>query len=190
MKRSQSIALIAVIALASVATAQEYQVARTPDGPFAMKILGVAFNEGSTLKRESILLNVSSCPVQLTSSALKFDYGDHGFRYKTHTTIQVQQGIAAIEIRHALYDLFGNHMKNLSNVDGRDFAPGPAVLDGTWNIIQENDLSEHLTTVTYVASIRFTDGRIWRFQAPALISALRGLNLEQKLEDDDRAPRP
>ena len=190
MSRSACAVFIALLVVASSAAGQEYQVARVSDGPFSMKIMGVAFNEGSALQREAIVLNSPSCPVQLTSSALTFDYGDHGFKYKVHTGIKVQQPIAAIEIRHALYDVFGNHMRNLSNVEGRDFAVGPATVDGAWNVLQENDMGEHLTTVTYVAAVRFADGRIWRFQTAPLIGALRGLNLEQKIENDDRTSRP
>jgi hypothetical protein len=110
--------------------------------------------------------------------------------YKTQTTIQVQQPIVAVEIRHILYDVFGDHMQNLSNVEAKDFSVGPSTLEGTWSAYRENDITEHLTTVTYVAAVRLSDGKTWKFPLEQLIAALRGLNLEQKIEDDERRPRP
>ena len=62
-------------------------------------------------------------------------------------------------------------------------------MDGAWNILRENDVSEHLSTVTYVAKVRLADGKVWSFQLEPLLAALRSLNLEQKIEAEDR-PTP
>jgi hypothetical protein len=190
MSRMRLLAPLALLMVGWPIHAQQYAIDRATDGPFAVKIFGIDFNKGSTLQRERILLNIPSCPVQLTSSSLRFDYQERGFKYKVQTGIQVQQAVTAFEIRHILYDVFGDHMQNLSNVEARDFAAGLNNVEGTWSAYRENDVTEHLTTVTYVAAVRFSDGKTWKFPLEPLMAALRGLNLEQKIEDDARRPRP
>lgn len=164
----------------------EYEIDRKPDGPFSFFISGVALNEGSSLIRESILFNEPSSPVKLSSHSTKIIYTDRNFRFAGNTAIQVSAPIVAIEIRSSLYDAFGQHMKNLSNAEVRDFGTGNAVLDGEWRAF-DNEVSELLTTVTYVARARFADGTQWIFDIDSLQLALSTLDLEQEIgsEDDD-----
>src|SRR5438105_3647205 len=162
--RCLSLMLLAAMVPTAVSYAQQYQVNRAPDGPFATKILGVPFNQGSSLQRERILLNIPSCPVQITATSLTYDYKDRGMQYKVRSTFQTQQPIAAVELRYILYDVFGDHLRNLSNTEAKDYTSGEHVVDGTWNVLRENDVSEHLTTVAYVAKVRLPDGKVWSFQ--------------------------
>jgi len=181
--------MVGLTIVVSRGTAQQYQGSRAADGPFAVKVLGIPLNEGSSLQRERILLNIPSCPVQIVGSTLTFDYKERGFQYKVRTTLQAQQPITAVEIRHILYDVFGDHMNNLSNTEAKDLNTGEHVIDGIWNTLRENDLSEHLTTVSYVARVRLADGKVWTFQLEPLLATLRALNLEQKIEVEDRPAR-
>lgn len=164
--------------------AQEYEVERDSDGPFAFKILSVVLNEGSSLQRESIRLNISSSPVSIKSNTLEFDYEDRRFRYNMATSLEIRSEVAAIEIRYLLFDVFGKHMKNLQNLEVRDLSVGPVSMDGTWNALRENDLAEHLTTVTYVAKVRLSDGRIWIADFDQVRSILGTLELERTIEED------
>jgi len=184
VKTSRLLAAITLPVLVGTAPAQVYQVNRAPDGPFAAKVLGVAFNKGSTLQRERVLLNLPSCPVQLTASTLSFGYEERGLRYKIHTTFQVQQPVVAVEIRHILYDVFGEHMRSLSETEATDYPAGEQAVDGAWGVLRDNDISEQLSAVSFVAKVRLADGKVWSFQMEPLIVALRSLNLEQKIEED------
>ena len=187
MKLSQSVVLLVLgIAVPDVGVGQQYVAVRAPDGPFSFKILGVELNEGSSMQREGIVLNIVSCPVEITNSSLTFDYADRRFKYKVATEINVAEPILAIEVRHALYDVFGEHMKNLANLEARDFAAGPSSFDGTWNILNENDVGEHLTTVTYVSAVRFVNGLTWKFDVDLLLVAVGALDLEQKVTDEEQ----
>ena len=189
MNRSLSSAVLAIAIPFALSSAQQYQISRAVDGPFAFKIMGISFNQKSSLQRETILLNVPSCPVQISASSLTFSYADRGFQYKGRTTFQTQNPVSAVEIRYIVYDVFGDHLRNLSNTEAQDFAAGDHVVEGTWNVLRENDVGEHLTTVAYVAKVRLADGKVWTFQLEPLVAALRSLNLEQKMEVEDR-PSP
>ena len=160
------------------------EITRSPDGQFSIQILGITMNEGSTMQRESILLNVPDSPIRFTSASMSFDYEDRRFQYNVAAQLEAAVPIAALEVRHVLFDLFGEHMQNLSNTDATDITPGNYSMDGTWNILRENEVTEHLTTVSFVAQARLENGRVWKFDSDVLSASLRSLNLDQEVEDD------
>ena len=164
--------------------AADYNIERQPDGPFAFTLLGVTVNEGSTLTRESILFNDPTCPVKILSHTTRIIFKDRNFRFEAQTSIDVKNPIVAIQVSTLLYDIFGEHMKNLGNTEVKDFSPGQSRLDGEWRAY-ENDVGKFLTTITYVARVRLADGSQWIFNADNLLLALSSLNLEQKIGDDD-----
>lgn len=174
--------VMAVISI-STAHAAPYKIDRNSDGPFSFKIYGQTLNEGSGLTRESILFNDPTCPVSVTAHTTKITYKDRGFRINGKSTVQVSSPIVAMQLRTILYDVFGQHMKNLANTEPKDFSAGQSVLEGEWRA-SDHDVSEMLTTVTYVARVRFADGRQWMFNSNNLQAALRSLNLEQKIGED------
>jgi len=183
MKRVLGVAILVLMATQSLAA--QYDVKRESDGPFAFKLFGVELNKGSSLQRESVLFNDPSCPVQFSQNSMKFDYSDRRLTISASTQLSVAQPVMAMEVRHILFDIFGQHMKNLSNTEARDFSAGPATLDGKWNLFDENDTSELLTTVTYVARVRLVDGTQWVVNSDNLIAALGTLHLERKIEDEN-----
>lgn len=142
-------------------------------------------NEGSTLQRESVLLNIPSCPVAVNSNTLRFDFKDRRFRYQLATDLTARSAVTALEVRHLLFDVFGRHMKSLQNLEAKDIPEGDHKVDGTWNVLRENDVSEHLTTVTYIAKARLSDGRIWKADIDQVRSVLGTLNLERTIDEED-----
>lgn len=165
---------------------QEYEISRSSDGSFATQVAGLRLtvNQGSTLERESIVLNIPSSPVQIHGAQLSFNYRDRRYRYDVSTQLEATVLVRALEVRHVLYDVFGDHMRNLSNTETVDIAPGTRALDGVWNMFEENDMYQHLTTVTYVARARLEDGSVWNADDSALAAALQSLDLDREIEDD------
>ncbi len=169
-----------------VATTVPYQIAREPDGPFKFKMYGVELNPGSGLIRESIVFNDPTCPVQVSKNSMSFGYADRRFSISASALVSVKQPIVAMEVRHIMFDIFGQHMKNLSNKEVQDYGihPVPTSLKATWHLFDDNDVSEFLTSVTYVARVRLIDGTQWVVNAENLSLALETLKLEKKIEDE------
>ena len=178
--------LLVLFLIATPAISATYDIKRETEGPFTFKLpgLGIELNKGSSLQRESVLFNDPSCPIQLAKNSMSFSYADRGLRISASTLLLVNKPVTAFEVRHILFDVFGRHMVNLSNLEAKDFAPGPLPIDGTWNLFDENDTSELLTTVTYVARVRLPDGTQWVFNSDNLTLALGSLHLEKKIEDE------
>ncbi|WP_069133225.1 hypothetical protein [Rhodohalobacter halophilus] len=167
----------------SNAFAQQYEISREADSPFSFSIRGVELNEGSSLDRESILLNDPSSPVQITSHSMNITYVDRGFRFAASTSMSVDQPITGVQLRTIQYDAFGQHMQNLGNTEIKDFNLGNATVSAEWRA-REAYISRFLTSVTYVARVRLEDGTQWVYDEDELIAALRSLNLEQKIGED------
>ncbi len=161
-----------------------YDIKRSDDGPFSFSISGIKLNEGSTLKRESILFNDKTCPVKILSHSTSILYKDRGFRFSGKTKINVKKKIKAINIRTILFDIFGQHISNLSNTEAKDFSVGEASVNGAWRA-SENDIIELLTSVTYVSRVRYEDGTQWISNKDNLQLALSSLHLEKKIGEDD-----
>jgi hypothetical protein len=175
--------LMAVLFFTTSANASGYKIDRDVDGPFAFTISGVKINEGSTLTRESILFNDPASPILINSHSTKVVYKDRGFRFSGTTEIQLKSEVVAVQVRTILYDVFGQHMKNLANTQPKDLSPGSSTISGEWRAL-DNDITELLTTVTYVARVRLADGTQWVFDAKNLQLALSSLKLEQKIGED------
>ncbi len=189
----------------SPASSQELTIHRNSDGPFAFQILGFKFNEGSSLTKESILLAAPGCPVDIGLARLGVQLADRRFLFSVNMQIQVKEPVRAIEVRHVVYDVFGEHVKSLLNQEQKDFAAGTHSMNGKWPILATNDadsalLTENdaetalttvndaeaaLTTVSFVAKVRLEDGSIWRYDRDAVEAALRSLDLERRLEEPE-----
>jgi len=165
--------------------AADYDIKRMDDGPFAFSISGININKGSSLKRESILFNDKASPVILTTHNMSIVYKDRGFQFSATTKLNVKKSIKALQVRTILYDVFGRHMKNLANTEPKDFSAGEMSIIGEWRAY-DNDASEFLTSVTYVARVRFEDGTQWVFNEDNLQLALSSLKLEKKIGEDEK----
>jgi hypothetical protein len=182
--------LATLIAISAPALSAPYEVKREVEGPFTFKLFGVDLNKGSSLQRESVLFNDPSCPVLVVKNAMTFDYADRQLRISSATELVLSQAVTALELRHILFDVFGQHMRNLSNTEAKDFSLGPSSLKGTWNLFDDNATSELLTTVTYISRVRLPDGTQWVFNSDNLTAALGTLHLEKKIEDEKPATAP
>ncbi len=179
---SVAVLLIASHGVSGQSTA--YEITRSNDGPFTFRVSRVTLNEGSSLERETILLNTPRSPIILSAASLGIDYEDRRFQFGVSATAEVGTAIRAFEVRHVLYDVFGEHLQNLSNTEARDIEPGATQFDGTWNVLRESDATELLTTVSFVARVRLANGQVWVFDPEELAAALASLNLEQQIEEE------
>lgn len=166
---------------ASFSAHANYQVSRTTDGGFMFELSGIKINEGSSLQRETIILNQPASGVELVSSSLKYAYKDRSFNYQGATKLKLTKKVTAIQVRHALYDVFGKHVTNLANTEAKDLAAGEHTLDASWRA-PESHISTVLTNVTYISRVRYEDGTQWVADWEEIARELSKLQLE-KLAD-------
>lgn len=160
-----------------------YQIDRLEDSSFNLKINGISINEGSSLMRESILLNDSTCPIQLNAFATKVVYEDRWFRYKSTMMAEAKAEIHAFKVVTVHYDIFGQHIRNYANTDVKDYAKGAFKSTPEWRA-SESEITTMLTTVTFVSRVRYADGTQWVYDEGKLHAALSSLKLERVAEEE------
>ena len=186
MNRSTLKVFLVVLLISTTCLAQKYTVKRIPDGTVQSKVLNtIVVNEGTSLPRESILFNDPSCPVVVDGNSMSIGYSDRNYLYQAATTLNVKQPIMALSLRHIIFDAFGQHVVNLSNVEIKDIPSGTKSLKASWRMYNERDTA-FLTSVTYVDRVRLEDGTQWISNKDNLILALAELKLEKKIESDPK----
>ena len=154
-------------------------VSRSDGGSVITKLsMGIKVNDGSSLKREFITINTTGCPVQFGDIGVTTMYSDPGYRFKPNGNFGTTEPIVAYEIHHVLYDVFGAHMTTLSNQDIIDIE-GRKEFDrySSW-YASENDVSEYLVCVSYVANVRTMAGVIWRYNYKDIKAELDKLKIK------------
>jgi hypothetical protein len=141
---------------------------------------GIKTNKNSTLHRTWVILNDPACPVQISEAGLSISYGDRQFNFLQVGTLTASEPVSAFEVRYVLYDVFGEHLKTLSATAVTDVAansPRPLRDGGSWRA-WDNEVTDLMTVVAFVAQVRTQSGKIWRYQDKALSQELGKIKLQ------------
>ena len=166
--------LVASSLVGQVKQAPALLVDHSDGGPVVTELgYGIAVNKGSTLHRDWISVNDPSCPVQILLGVQpNYVKSKSGYQFVLKGDGKPSQPITAVRVISVLFDVWGNHMQNLADTEISD-KPADAFfsLPGTW-YASENDVSEFLTSVTYVRYVRTADGKIWSANLAAISKKL------------------
>ncbi len=143
-------------------SSQEITVTRASGGSVQINLgYGIILNEGSSLEREWVTIHDPSLPLELIGTiGVVTDYRD-GYVYRADFDVRATEALSAIEIRFLTFDLWGEHVKTLSETEIVDFEAGEIVeLSPRWNLFSENECSEHYASIAYVARVRTSTGQV------------------------------
>jgi len=129
---------------------------------------GIALNEESTLQREWITVHDPSmlADIEGTSGVNCIyksgdSYSSGGYSYEIMYSLKALANIVAFEIRILTFDVWGNHVRNLTSTEIVDLKTGVRKpFKGKWNIYSENEVAEHYASIVYVAQVRTSNGRV------------------------------
>ncbi len=171
-------ALIILLVIAFGQANGQLKTTKIDGGSVVLKLgFGISVNENSTLKRDFILINDESCPLTLDNVGVVPNFVQNSYTFKATGSVFAKELITAYELHHVLYDVFGKHIKTLSLTDVTD-ANGIKVLDKfSWRAY-ENQVSQYLICVSYVAAVRSASGGIWRYDIGRIKEELQKIELE------------
>lgn len=138
---------------------------------------GISVNDNSTLTRDWVILNDATCPVQLNGVGVNVLYSENRYSFKPEGDLNISEPITAYEIHHVLYDVFGGHIKTLSNFEVQDLSQTSKFDKYSSWYASENQVSEYFICVSYVAKIRTQKGVIWRYNPLEIKSELKKIQL-------------
>jgi hypothetical protein len=151
---------------------------------------GITVNKGSSLHRQWFVINDPTCPISLAAAGINTTY-DKDYSFKGTGNITAKEPIMAFEVRFMIFDVWGNHMRTLSQTELRDIAAGsPVELKnaGSWSA-RENDVSDYLTSVGFVAHVRTSAGKAWSADSKAVLHEVEAVKLKLTQEQLD-PPKP
>ena len=134
---------------------------------------GASINPGSTLTREWIILNDKRCPIELNNKVgINAKYLNTRYRFEPVGSVIPSEAIVAFEIHHVLYNVFGGHIKTLKNLKVLDLN-GQMEMNGS-----EDQLTEYLTCVSFIATVRTANGDIWKYNPTAIKEELSKIEVQ------------
>jgi hypothetical protein len=154
----------------------------------------IKVNDGSTLHRHWIVINDPTAPISLSGAGINTVYRSQSYGGE-YNYVDAGRGLAnvpiqAVEIRFMLFDVWGRHLRTLSLTQVKDFGPNQ-VIDLTkgggvsWRTY-ENEVSEMLSVVCFVGSVRQTDGVIWTMDAKKILGEVGRIKV--RLSENDLTP--
>jgi hypothetical protein len=152
---------------------------KTDGGTVVTKLgMGIRVNDGSSLARQWIILNNEKCPLKLNNSVgINTVYNGNGYNFVASGGITVDEPISAYEIDFVLYDIFGEHIKTLDDTEITDMEKSTEFGKHSSWYATENQVSEYLYCVSYVAKVRTKSGVIWRYDASQIKQELNKIQI-------------
>ena len=169
---------MAIFLFSSLPSAKLLSLSKKDGDSVVLKLgFGIKVNDGSSLNREWININDASSPIQISEVGINTVYGSGGYSFKSTGFLTVKEDVTAFEIVHVLYDVFGEHFKTLSNREVIDINTSLDLSKkGSW-YASENNVSDFLICVSYVANVRKKDGSIWRYNYNGIKEQLNTLKI-------------
>ncbi len=153
--------------------------------------MGIAVNKSSTLTRRWFTLNDNSCPVSLEGTGVKSIYKSErsgSYSFVPVGTARAQKAIRAVDIVFAIFDVWGDRMRNLGFTQIIDIPGGGTVpFEGSW-YASETDVSEFYTSVSFVDRVMLSDGSIWRAERKAIAAKLSEVQIRVSEAGLEREP--
>jgi len=151
---------------------------------------GIKVNEFSTLRRQWVAVNDPALPISFKEPCgPRVSYVERRYRYISICQITASQAVTAFELRTVPISVLGDIETTLTATEVRDLAAGASVsLQHQWNEYSDNDASNFHSSVTFVAAVRLSDGRILKSDLKMALAEVR--RLTGAGTEDDLRPAP
>ncbi|HEY2648677.1 MAG TPA: hypothetical protein VGI38_05770, partial [Puia sp.] len=153
-------------------------VSKKEGGSVVTKLgMGIKVNDGSSLKREQITINDVTCPLQMGDIGIETSYSSSSYSFIPTGNVSTTEPIVAYEVVHLIYNVFGEHIKTLSNTQVTDInGPKDLSKNGSW-YASESNVSQFLICVSFVSNVRTQNGKLWHYNLNALVAQLKKLEI-------------
>lgn len=143
-------------------------------GTFVIVLAGGSkLNDGSTLHRSWLVLNDSSCPVQLLPTG---STNDDLYYCHLQGTFKVTSPVQSYAVNYLLFNSLNDQIKTRSVTLTSDYNPSQSYdLPFLFNQTEGT-----LTCVLFVSRARTTDGSVWRFNQDQITKSVSSARLQIK----------
>ena len=196
--RMQKISIVTLTLLAALSNPTLAEnVTKVPGGSVKTDLgYDIVLNKESSLTREWITVHDNKIPADISGTAgvktiyeAGRNYSSGNYRYTSEFTITPTEALAAIEVRFLTFDIWGDHVRNLSITKIMDIPAGEAKqIGGKWNVYSENEVSEFYASIAYIAQVRTASGQVLKADPKIVLEEAR--KFTKKFAEGDLEPVP
>lgn len=169
------LALAMGMCLAMTAQAQTLTT-RTGEGASLKTDFGydIVLNKNSSLKRQWTYIQDANSPVDVEGTPDVMVAYIKDYKHTTYYSLKAKQDLTAVEVIHVVFDVFGQRLHTLQNVEVADIKAGESVtMTGEWRIWSERDARVAHTSFTYIRSARTASGNIYTAPSPQVFDVIK-----------------
>lgn len=154
---------------------------------------GITINKESSLTREWVTINDSIMPASFDvptgittvyESGQRYSSGE--YLYSAAFALTPTEDLTAVEVRFLTFDIWGNHVRNLSSTEVADMEAGKSVsLAARWKVFSENEVSKHYASIAYIAQARTKSGQVIKADPQAVLAQARKFSSKFTADDLD-----
>ena len=170
----KSILLIFLSSIITISVFSQVTVIKSEGNPEIKKQAFIKnwVNVGSTIKKENIIINDAECPIQLNNVTVVTEYSPSSsgsyYGFKPIGSIVTNQPIVAYEVFHIIYDVFGDYVTTLSNLEVTDIDGQKNFSEDLGWLTSKINLRTYFSCVSYVANVRTKSGIVWHYNFSAI----------------------
>ena len=100
--------------------------------------------------------------------------------------------ISAFELRFLLFDIWGEHIRTLSDTEVSDLTGRIALKDTASWTAWHSDVSQVLTVVSFVGRVKRRDGTVWEYDPSSLLQQVEKIKVtltEKELTPEREKPK-
>ena len=159
-------------------------------------IQDIVLNGDSSLTREWITVHDSIIPADIEGTAgvttiyeRGRNYSNGDYKYTSEFTLTSSEALSAFEVRFLTFDIWGDHVRNLSITKIMDIPAGEQKkITGKWNVYSENEVSEYYASIAYIAQVRTASGQVIKADPKVVLEEAR--KFTEKFAEGDLEPAP
>ena len=142
------------------------------------KLAADSMHPGSSLSRPAFTINDTTCPVALEAGTVSI-IRKPSLGFLPEGVLAAKKQVIAIDIRFAIFNIWGEHVLNLRHVLIKDMAFGAieAILGGGWTATSA-EAQEYYSSAAYVERVALADGTFWSADRTAISSKLATLKMK------------
>jgi hypothetical protein len=143
---------------------------------------GIIVNEGSSLMRESLIVQDEKLPARITNFEVKIPLNDRSWEYQISYTVEFDAPVSAVEVRFIPFDIWGEKNTTLSSTSIEDNGIGLWSDDSKWRA-SENDAIQHYAMLAYVAQVKMASGEIKRANPDIVVKEAQAFSSDFSTSD-------
>ena len=167
------------VAVAQTKANTELQVRQEDGGSVVVKVVGGYLNQESSLKRTWYVIDDPDAPAGLDRAGVfpHFDEKEKTQYFVPVGTVSPKEAISAVEVRYALFDVWGDHLRTIAVTRLIDSSTHVDLRQSHEWLALDSEVAQLASVVAFVSRVRTADGDVWTYDANRMAARINALGM-------------